>query len=245
MARIACAHPGKIGDALYALPAMRALAERHGCKADFYTSSYCRPLTALFERQECVDRVVVSPGYVPRSFDCGGQPWEVPVPSAYEAIYQLGFRSVPDRSLPDFIAKSADLPEGLPVRYDFDPAPLDCGPYIVTAPRGPTTFRNLFVNIARSSPIPVIEVGAIGERTDAALDLTGRDMLETLQMMAGSVGFVGLMSSMLALANGLPIPRVAPHDGRSWDMRHVVRSPLNHYPVNPSAQQVLALLGLA
>ncbi len=124
MGRIACAHPGKMGDALYSLPAIRELALRHGCKADFYTSSYCAPLRRIFEAQSCIDRFIVSEHYVLRDFSCGGQPWQVPVPDEYDAIYQLGFRELPHQPLPDHIATSVGLRTGLPVRYDFDlPAP--------------------------------------------------------------------------------------------------------------------------
>jgi len=46
----------------------------------------------------------------------------------------------------------------------------------------------------------------------------------------------------LALANGFEIPKVAVHDGRSWDMRHIISSSTNHYPINPTAEQVLEIL---
>jgi hypothetical protein len=67
-------------------------------------------------------------------------------------------------------------------------------------------------------------------------------MLSTLSILSGAKGFVGLMSSQLVLANGFPYPRIAPHDGRSWDMRHVINTEYNHYPINPSVEQILSLL---
>jgi len=245
MARIAAAHPGKMGDALYALPAIRELAQRHGVALDFYTSPYCEPLRRLFEAQECIDRFVVAPDYVLVDFGCGARPWHVPVPEGYDAIYQMGFADMPATSIVDYIAARAGLPAGLPVRYDFDlPPPEIDEPYIVTAPRGHTEYSPVFRAVADHSPVSVVEIGAAGDGTGSAraIDKTGIDMLEVLPWLASSRGFYGLHSAMLVLANGFPIPKVAPQ-GR-WDMRHVVRSPYNQYPVEPSAADVLTRLGV-
>lgn len=244
MARIAAAHPGKMGDALYALPAIREIAQRHGEPLDFYTSSYCEPLRRLFEAQACIDRFIVATDYVLVDFGCGARPWQVPVPEGYEAVYQMGFADMPEVAIPDYIAGRAGLPAGLPVQYDFDlPAPEIEEPYIVTAPRGYTEYSPVFRAIADHCPIAVVEIGAAGDGTGSprAIDKTGIDMLETLPWLAGARGFYGLHSAMLVLANGFPIPKVAPQ-GR-WDMRHVVRSPYNQYPVEPSAADILTRLG--
>lgn len=245
MARFAAAHPGKMGDALYALPAIREIAARHGEPLDFYTSSYCEPLRRLFEAQDCVDRFVVAPTYVLEDFGCGARPWQVPVPAGYDAIYQMGFEQYPEGPIPDYIATRAGLPAGLPIRYDFElPAPEIDGPYIVTAPRGYTEYSHVFRAIADHCPVPVVEIGGVGDGTGSprSIDKTGLDMLEVLPWLAGARGFYGLHSAMLVLANGFPIPKVAPQ-GR-WDMRHVVRSPYNQYPVEPDGNEILKRLGV-
>jgi SAM-dependent methyltransferase len=243
MASVACAHPGKMGDALYALPAVRSIARRHGAPVDFYTSEYCAPLKRLFEAQDCVDRFVVAHDYVLQDFGCGCRPWQVPVPAGYDAVYQLGFRDMPDGPIPEFIARSAGVDCG-EVRYDFPSFTLDMPePYIVSAPRGHTAYSPLFRELVARSRVAIVEVGAAGDGTGApgVVDRTGLDMLEVLPLLAGSVGFVGLQSAMLVLANGFPIPKVAPRG--VWDMRHVMRSVYNHYPDEPTAAQVLKLLG--
>jgi SAM-dependent methyltransferase len=249
MGKIACAHPGKIGDALYALPAVRELCRRHRTTADFYTSAYCAPMVRLIEAQACIERVVVSPDYVLQDFGCGARPWQVPVPPGYDAVYQMGFSSYPEKSIPDHIAQSVQLPAGLPIYYDFPESEEDdearaAGSYIVTAPRGHTAYSPLFRAIAAKSPVRVVEVGGAGDGTGSpnVIDRTGIDMVDTLPWLAHSRGFVGLHSAMLVLANGFRIPKVAPQGG--WDMRHVVRSVYNLYPVEPSPTQVLKLLGL-
>jgi len=245
---IACTHPGKIGDALYALPTVRALCQIHGCKADFYTSEYCRPILDLVQAQPYIRHAIVAGDYIPERADCGVQPWQMPVPDGYDAVHHLGFRTIPDRPLNEFIASQSGIDwRGCDVRYDFyQRATLGSGSYTVLAARGETSYADLFREVIGLSPIPVVEIGAFGEYIGRgrSLDLTGLDMLEILPWLADSGGFFGLSSAMLVLANGFSMPKVVPHDGRSWDERHWVQSPYNHYLVNPSAIDILYSLGI-
>jgi len=50
---------------------------------------------------------------------------------------------------------------------------------------------------------------------------------------------------MLVAANGFPITKVVPHDGRSWDTRHWVKSGAHHYLIDPSMETVLGAVGLS
>lgn len=245
---IAVSHPGKHGDTLYALPAIRALCEKHGAKADFYTSAYCEPLRALFEAQDCIAHFYVAPNYVIERMDIGVQPWYVPVDeNLYEATYHLGFRRVPDCAIPEFIAREAGV-RPYPIRYDFSPEarPEPPAPYLVIAPRQSEDYAPLFQDIINRSPYSVIIVGGSGDGGKLGgsnlIDYCGQDYLNTAFVISKSMAFVGLMSSQLCLANGFPIPRIAPHDGHSWDMTHVVRSEYNYYPVKSSAETVLRII---
>lgn len=244
---IACTHPGKIGDALYALPAVRALCEKHGCAADFYTSEYCRPALGVLRAQPYVREAKVADGYQPERSDCGVQPWAMPTPDGYDAVYHLGFRSVPDRPLHEWIAAEVGVNGHRPeIWYDFAARPTLAGPYVVVSARGSSDFADLFRQVIDENPVTVVEIGGTGESVGRgrSLDLTGLDMLDTLPWIANASGFVGLSSAMLVLANGFGIPKVVVHDGKSWDQRHWLRSSLHHYPVQPSAGEVMDLLGL-
>lgn len=236
MPRIACTHPGKIGDALYALPAIRWLCEKHGCQADFYTSEYCRPMEPLMRQQSCIADFIVPPDYSPDNCSCGVQPFQMPVRPGYDMVYHLGFRTTPDRALPDFIAGWTGAPHGLPIFYEFEKR--DTGltsPYVVVAPRGDAVFKEFI----ESCPFPVVQIGAKGEAVSSAgIDRTGADLVETCNILAGARAFFGVMSSQLVLANGFPIPRVAYDFGRN-DMRHVVHSYRNHYPANPTTARLI------
>lgn len=251
MAKLAAAHPGKLGDALYTLPMMRYIYGQTGAHFDFYTSDLCLPLKELFEYQPYIDNFIIAPGYQVERTDMGVQPWYINVPSNYEHVYQMGFQTVPDEALHQYMAKQHGIAVPLAVHYEYpdlmsldDEYPFDGtlpNDYICIAPRGDTSFRNLFNSVADRTTSVII--GGKGDYTGHGINMTDLNMLDTLTILSGAKGFLGLMSSQLVLANGFSFPKVAPWDGISWDMRHVIRQSSNHYPINPSTEEVLALLG--
>ncbi|MFN8392172.1 MAG: methyltransferase domain-containing protein [Bdellovibrionota bacterium] len=242
---IAVAHPGKLGDALYALPTVRYLCAKHNAKADFYTSAYCAPIVRLLEHQSCIRNVIVPEDYEIENAFCGVQPWRLPIPEQqYAKVYQLGLQTEPVENLVDHVAKSAGAPTGLPVFYEYPDREVLREPYIAVAPGRDLKFREVLKEFVQRCPIQCVILGAADEYIGVGIDATKLDPLETLPWLAKARGFVGLMSSPLVLANGFPIPKVTLHDGVTWNLSHVLRSPLNFYPVMPSAPQMLSLLGL-
>lgn len=243
---LAFTHPGKVGDLLYGLPTMRHICSVKNEVADFYTSSYCAPIVKrLLERQSYIAHCYESQLYRIERMDIGVQPWRVPVDmTMYDTTYHLGFRSVPDRPLPEFIARSVGTTWDGVISYEFDDIPTLDEPYIVVAPRGETSYKNTFNDLIRKSPVKAVVIGAYTDYVGEGINKCGLDLLDTLPWIANSVGFVGMMSSQLVLANGFPIPKVAPHDGIHWDMNHVINSPSNFYPINPTAETILGLLGM-
>lgn len=244
---IAVSHPGKTGDALYALPAIRYLCLRHGCMADFYTSSHLERARDLFEYQSCIRSFIVPESYRIQRYDMGIQPVDMPIPGGvYEAIYQLGYRSTPDKRLDWFIAAQAGIPYNDlgPVSYEYPECPVELPErFYALASSGATTFTDTFLDFARLSPLPIVQIGLSQHRLNIeCIDMTDSSFLKTCYILSKSSGFVGLQTNQLVLANGFAIPRVAPHDGRSWDMRHIIPLPRSHYPVNPTGQLIVQLL---
>lgn len=242
---ICCSHPGKMGDSIYSLPTVKALCVKHGCKADFYTSAYCEPMRRLVEYQPYINKMVVPPSYVIEGAGMGVQPWKMPVDeSKYEAVYHLGFRSNPDKSLPDFIAESARVQRG-PIEYAFPEWNQEMVfPYVILAPRGDRGFPQLFPQFIEICPLQVVQIGGRGDFVgdkNKSIDRTGLDMLETLTWLSQANAFVGVFSAMLVLANGFKMTKVVPTDNIRWDLNHAVRSQANFYPVNPSAKDILRL----
>lgn len=199
----------------------------------------------LMRQQSCISDFIVPAEYNPARYDCGVQPWQMPVPSGYEMVYHLGFRMAPERRLVDWMSETVGGPKGLLVRYEFERT--DTGltrPYIVVAPRGQTDFTTLFARVCEQCPIEVVQIGAKGEAIpDIGIDLTGADFVTTCNILEGASAFFGLMSSQLVLANGFQIPKVVPHNN-AWDMRHVEWTPGNIYLVTDSPAEMLRCAGL-
>lgn len=242
---LAFTHPGKIGDLLYCLPVVKKLCEESGQRADFWTSSYCYPVVKrLLERQSYIRDVVLSHNHVITGMDMGVRPWLVPVDGDYEQVYHLGFQEIPRGALPEFISKSIGQTWNGKIEYEYDDLSTLKEPYIVLAPRGETSFKEVFIDFIKKSPIKTVVVGGEIDYIGYGINKCGIDLLETLPWIAKSKGFIGLMSSQLVLANGFDIPKISPHDGKSWDMTHVVYSDSNFYPVLPTAEYMIQLLGL-
>ena len=251
---IAVCHPGKIGDALYTLPTIRALSKKHNCKVDFYTSSYCEPILKLFNEQSEINKAQVLESYTPRDFSCGGQPWEMPLPNAsdYEHVYQLGFRSVPDKSLPEFIAESAGLDRsaGNNIYYETKDFIVDLGvePFIVLAPRGETVFADEFRRFIEMSPLPIYIIGRQDEmlqgvvENEKVVSFIDQSFYSMVRLIKHCKAFVGILSGPLCIANGFDMKKVIAYDD-SWDMRHSVYKPETTYIKNPTAEQIIESLG--
>lgn len=249
MVDIAVAHPGKIGDMLYALMVSRHIALKYNSKVDFYTSAYCEPARSLVEYQQFISDMVVPDDYVIKDMGCGIQPWQMPVPNKYRHIFQLGFKTTPNKFLGDWMAEDAGvqflyIALDTPKTGEYFIGDEMNPPYFTMCLRGSTDYEQLGRDFVELSPYPVMEIGGMGDRvSDKSVNRNGADFLETATLIERSAGFVGLMSAMLVVANAFPkIPKVAVHDGVHWDMRHVYRSSKNFYPVKPTAQEVLDVL---
>lgn len=259
MTKYAVTHPGKIGDALYTLPTIKYLYELSGNKVDFYTSHYCRPIKELFEYQSCINKVIISEGYVVERMDMGCQPIYIPTPDGeYDTVFHLGFRGIPDKRLDWFMAESVGIePYKLPqVSYEFpDFKYLDLANsyHITLASRGETSYKDLFLDlITHTGPAqhrkPIVQIGSREEFIGSLyisnnFNMTGLNLLETCYILSKASVFIGLMSSQLVLANGFPdLIKIVPHDGKSWDMRHVLYSDNHKYLVNPTLTEILNII---
>ena len=256
MNTIAISHPGKIGDALYTLPIIRFFCAEWDATAHFYTSEYCKPMTRLMEYQSCISHVIIPPSYRILRMDVGVQPWQMPIDvSKYNRVVHLGFRGAPGEYLPVYMAKQCGaLLSKLPrVYYEYPEINTLDDPYFCLAPRGETTYKELFRSVIINSPVAVAIIGGphdnitMAERTiynKPIVNLAGLDMLETVSWLSKCVGFVGLMSAMLVLANGFDMPKVVPHDNRHWDLRHVLKTPSHKYLILPTVPQIMEGLEL-
>jgi len=245
---ICCSHPGKIGDCLYTLPTVRELCRINNCKADFYTSECCRPIVNFLKQQECINDVIIPNNYIIEGYGCGTQPWNMPIPAdEYSMIYQLGFKKVPDKSLPEFIAESAGLDRsiGKNLYYDIIDDNEKYEEYYVIAPRGRTSFHDCIVDISKelfNLDKRVYIIGGNGEFQEEykpfAIDKTGESYLKMIDTIAHCKAFIGILSSPLVVANGFSMKKYIPYN-TAWDMNHSVYKNETKYSINPSAKECL------
>lgn len=104
---ITIAHPGRYGDLLWALPAVRALTEQHGAQArillptDPANTTPMEAIAPLLREQEYVGAVEVVPEWSITQ-DAPRRPLVPPAlaESHDQTLYALGYRSWPERPLP-------------------------------------------------------------------------------------------------------------------------------------------------
>lgn len=241
---IACTHPGKLGDCLYALQVVRRLCELHNTQADFYTSPYCSRLGKLFEYQPFIHNFYTVKEYKIKATKPGLQPWFVPVANrfGYSRLYHLGYKNEPDRPLPEYMAVCAGLdPKEIRIEYKY-PTEIETFQrynYIVIAPGGKLCYDSLLDSFARGFFLPVVIIGGVGEYNEIGIDKTGLDFLTTVAWIARAKAFIGLTSSMLVLANGFPnLPKIVLHDGKYCNPAHLLHRQDIRYLIDPTLDQL-------
>ncbi len=102
--------PGKYGDILWSLPTVRAVSETFGVPVDFLVSVDYGHHRDLLRLQPYIREVISWPSWEHHRSGCS--PWspfdeglhylprELP---SYDHVFHLGYRSVPDKPLPEFI----------------------------------------------------------------------------------------------------------------------------------------------
>lgn len=88
-------HPGKLGDLVYSLGAIKALSEFRSKKVTLLISTYCASLTQLLLCQPYVESVLIDYDYRPVHEHRGFQPHTLDFESLsakYSEIYEFGYR---------------------------------------------------------------------------------------------------------------------------------------------------------
>jgi hypothetical protein len=240
---IAVSFPGKIGDLLYSLCTVRKISENYTEFIDFYTSEYCRPLEKLIRYQPYIRDFIVPANYKIDNMMCGVQPWNMNIQGEYSQIFQLGYKKFPNKSLHQFIAEEAGIRDIPGILYYHPVYETLNEPYIVIAPHLDVRYKDLFRSFYERSPYKTVVVGTKNEYPDFGIDKTGLDFIDTLAWLINAKGFIG-MSANYVLAEGFSYPKILPHDGHSYDTRHLLYDETHFYPIDPSVDQLLEILKL-
>ncbi len=222
---IAFAHPGKMGDLLFALPTALSISRRQPGPVHFFTSEYCRPLVTLLEFQSWIDEVIVPQDYQVEAFSMGVQPWQMPVPQdRYEGVFQLGIRSWPQTNMIDFYAGVMEVPPAEYVIEGPDTAVPD-GTIVLAGCRRTNPLYVRAVAEHFKEKAPVFHVGGTGFDTLAenVVNTEFPDLLATAALLkkakvyAGGIG----VNSVMALAFPNLKAIIAHPEGR-MDTSHIV-----------------------
>lgn len=108
--RVLVTHPGRHGDLLWALPAIRALYEATGAQIDLGTSPKYAGLVTLIEQQPYVHHAFAISGWEIQE-TAPMTPREPPgLPDGYDQVYHLGYEGWPAVPLPFDVAKRVGVP---------------------------------------------------------------------------------------------------------------------------------------
>lgn len=242
---IACAHPGRIGDALHALPAIKRLCEIHDAKADFFVRPWCEPARDLIEYQPYINKMRTdAPVHeVPKRL----QPLtEFRDREKYAACVEVSWTRQHMHPLSESLAEEAFLPREVGRDYTLD-IPLGLPDHVPQAlgrdyvalairrnkpgERVANEYIDLFHAFVSASPWPIIEVGQPG---------TG--FIGMAQVIARAKAFVGTFSAPLTVAQAFEIPKTCVFDGAQWWPHQILKDGETEYLAGPTVGQIIESL---
>lgn len=217
--------PGRLGDMLLAVPAIRELRRLYGAPVHLVSTGFCAAgFSLLLEQPGLLAGVYVYEQYTPTHDGPGLQPIHVPVPAALTAdghrdLFGLGLRRYP---LPhETLSESIAAAYGLTIRPGpwLERACIDRqGPVVMHAPLEEAWARAPFlalVNRTRQAR-PVTIVSAIREyvvaqdmnldRLDGVTLRQTDDLLAVRALCERASGFVGIASAPAVVAAGCGLP---------------------------------------
>ena len=211
--KIAVTHPGKIGDLLYCLPAVRHISKILDSKVDFWTQKECLPVKSLLESQSYINEVHINEAYVKQHEGCGVQPWLLEPIGDYDRIYHMGLRSYPQGRLVDYYPSLHGFTFcDTSIKYDFTTTEVARG--IVVCPGRNPLLKALFGGIISELSNNNIIVYQVGPK-DEIINFNSKnvincdiDMLNTLSVLDKADVFIGTLSANLVLANGFPCQKI-------------------------------------
>ena len=235
--RALVAMPGKFGDVIYSLPAVKQLKKKLGIPIDYLTSSYCQPIISLLESQPCISKVIVDSGYWPVGGPRPATKNPSFIPQGYDHVFDLNFdwafigplsqqKSIVDMHFKTLRYKyRLDLDEEFSFPYLDGFSNVDRKDYVVFNAWSDSFLRNnrinqnAFVNILmilkfvlKNLNMKIVAVTGPDQtkyhETFGYEVITSVDFLETARLIAASKLFIGLQSSPYVVADALQHPRL-------------------------------------
>lgn len=127
LSQVLFTHPGKLGDLLWSLPTIRAVADFEG-KVGLMTSPYCAPLLPLLAKQAYIDSTSLWANDAWKvKFSAPVEPW-LPPGEYHPPVYHLGMREWPSPTLGEYYPKLLQQEYGVHVQPNWAEPWIDVGP---------------------------------------------------------------------------------------------------------------------
>lgn len=232
--KILVSFPGKLGDLIYTLPAVRSLARFYRTPVYYQTSDYCRAAVELVDSQPFIRNCFLDQAYRLEHDRYGCQPYRMSEPPGFDRIFHLGFRpdllgaSVLRRPLVETFPFMLAQVYGLSLKPDHESAYLmvEAAPPTPTIafqgfgltlmdmmdPQAQARLVRFWKELFRRLEAEVLVLSGQREKEyyrGWGLEvLTPSSLLETARIIKRSRCFVGVQSAAAALADGLKVGRL-------------------------------------
>jgi len=223
MSRILTSFPGKLGDIMWSLPAIREISRQAGEPVDLIIGGKYSPILELLKLQPYLNQVTALEGWEEGDFAS----WEPQVNGSYEKVYHLRYEWWPSRALPIETYHQA-IKQGA-VK---DQALLTEVPWITLPPIHQPSRQDIYLGwtdewfelklglswiLDYTKELPeLVQVVPRGSRWDTETECLGssrwsiykQGWLETAAVLASCKLYVGCLSAQWVLANALGVPCV-------------------------------------
>jgi len=248
--RVLCSFPGRAGDIIWALPAIRAVSEHFGVPVDLVVAGEFESLVPLLTQQPYLGTVTADPRWGLASWiDAGGslqeawQPPYLPEGADHMHVFHLGYRRWPELPLPFEVADT------LRRVYFLDLPPLDLARPWITSPPWHCRVAHGWSDCWFELKYGLVNLLYLGNSVDRAGSCApphsrwtsegnylGTSWEDAAHLIAGAKGFLGDCSALhvLAVALGTPVVIMEPMEAR-WN-------PI-FYPLGTHGPQVTVVRG--
>ena len=231
--KILVTHPGKLGDLVYSLSAIRAISKHFSSPVSIQISHYCGAIEKLLLVQDYIDQVYIDHNYKVKHEHRGFQPHTLEPIEGFEKVFELGYREEDDYdlinnhlrgygffALKEFYGLVLDELDGPSLTLPFDMGSSDKFVFqgfgeTLDMVLGPDRVNNIMIHwaaVLRSTgknylvvtgPREALRYKALGFET-----LVSYDLLETAMILTQAKGVIASQSIVAALANELQTHRL-------------------------------------
>ncbi len=235
MTKILITHPGKLGDLIYSLGAIKALSETKNKKITVLTSTYCQSAYQLLLAQEYIEAVKIDFNYKPIHEHRGYQPHSLSLLEGDYDVFELGYREKDDYDLHNqhlkgyafyvlekFYGLTLSDKSSISITVPFDQEASSESYFVfqglgetldvIFGPKKVTEAMIHWAAVIKSSGEKIVVLTGPREtqryRSLGFETLTSLDLLSSAQILKNAKGVIASQSVLAAIANEMQLPRL-------------------------------------